>query len=988
MSSSYTVLFSGTFTSTGIAQAYAPSYYNELEQTEQGVQVLSATGTRIYTDTASGTVTVLGVTGLGANGSFVGNGNMLYPNGPLVTDWDGIAFKMNGTVPIAGQSSTVAELVFWWEGSVDQYLEESAGSSHEVTPTQSGFTVVPYSSYSGGSLSCQLPSTVSYYTFCSQIIGPDWTSVMSGLLHANNLPMGSAGQTSFLITSASGVRYFTNTTTGNVTISTIVALAAPGQLGGNDNLLYVNPTGAVLDGDGLTFVFDSQPPIAGQNNTDPNLQMNFWFDGSGQYLEETAGGTHESAPNSSVVTLQVASAGAAIPTCALPSTAFSTSPGNAGLAQYTVCSYLVATTYTSSLTAVLTLNSTVLNSTGLIASGTPAYSAVSGPVIGSRTYVNLTAGTTQVAVISALNPTGSTGGNDNLIYPGSYPTLDGDGITLHFLTDPYIAGRVSVGPDMNLWYEGPQYLEETASGTHEANPVLSAVSFTPYTSGASSGLGPQCNLPSVVQWSFCYVMIGSDWTVLFSGLVNTSAIAQTVTANSNNQLLQDQQAFTVTAATGTRIYTNTTAGTSSTTSILGVAPGFVGATQYLYFGYGAETDWNGIAFNMSGTVAIAGEPNAGSQIVVWWQSAITQYLEETQSSHHENTPIYSTLTFQPYLGTPASCAIPSQAQTVIYYSFCSVLQGSGWSSTISGVLSLQNVVLQEPNAVEALSNAYLVLAANGTRVFTNATVTQTATIVQLAPLGSTGGNDNLLFFDSSIVLDGNGLTFEFDVMPYIQGEPLGTTTDNEMNFWFDGPTYLEETKGSTHETTPTTSTVTIAPWTGGAVTCPANSSSSTGSPSGSGTAGASSTAAASSGTSTATTATSSSSTTFVTSPTSAASSTTTGIVTSTPTSTPVSTVSSSSSSGGSNAGGGGGGSGLSGGQIAGIVIGSVVGGLLLLALCVMAFVLMGRNKGKSQTPVDSSEASRVSQASMQPGENYTVDGRRPSRIEPAAIEMA
>ena len=892
-------------------------------------------------------------------------------------------------MPIAGQTSTVPELVFWYEGSVGQYLEESAGSSHETTPTQSYFAVTPYSPYTGGSLSCALPSANSYYTFCSQLIGPDWTAVMSGLLAANSEPLTVNGQTAYLITSATGVRYFTNTTTGDVTVNYIAALAALDQQGGNDNLLYPNsPTGQVLDGDGLTFVFSTQPPIAGQSDSDPTLQMNWWYNGP-TYLEETASGTHESAPLSSVVTVQAATAGAAIPTCSVPSSAFTSNPSNAGLTQYSLCSYLIGTTYTSSVTAVLVVNATVLNSTGLLASGSPAYYVVNGSTIGTRTYVNLTAGTTQVAVISALDPTGSTGGNDNLIYPSMTPALDGDGLTLHFLTDPFIAGRVSVGQDMNLWYEGPQFLEETAGGTHESNPVLSLVTFTPYTSGASSGVGPQCNPPTAVPWSFCFVMIGSGWSVLFSGLVNTTSVARTILATSNNQLVQNQQAFTVTSATGTRVFTNTTTGTTSSTTILGVAPGFLGASQYVYYGYSAETDWNGIAFNMSSNVAIAGEPNAGTQVVIWWQSAISQYLEETALGAHESTPIYSTLSFQPYLGTPPTCAIPSLAQAVIYYSFCSVLQGAGWSSEMSGVLALQNVVLQEPNYVNALSNAYLVVGANGTRTFTNASTTQIATILSLAPPSSVGGNDNLLFFDSPIVLDGNGLTFSFDVEPFIQGEPLGNTPDHEMNWWWNGPTFLEETAGSTHEATPTTSSVTVQPWQGGAVpVCPAtNSSSSTGAPAVSSASGASS-SASSTASAPVVTSTPSSSTANV-----ATSSTTSVIVpigggSSSAVVGPSVGSSSSSSSGSaviaSNSGGGG--SGLSGGQIAGIVIGSVVGGLLLLALLLFAFVMMSR-KGKQPATQDSSETSRVSQASRQlQGEPYMET--KPAHVEPAAIEMA
>lgn len=116
------------------------------------------------------------------------------------------------------------------------------------------------------------------------------------------------------------------------------------------------------------------------------------------------------------------------------------------MSQYAVCSYLVGTTFTSSLSAIVNVNTT-----NLAASQTaPQYRAVAGSAIGSRTYVNLTTGTTQIAAIIALDPVGSTGGNSNLIKPNSVPTLDGDGLTFRFNTPPYIAGQTSTLPDMNL----------------------------------------------------------------------------------------------------------------------------------------------------------------------------------------------------------------------------------------------------------------------------------------------------------------------------------------------------------------------------------------------------------------------------------------------------------------------------------------------------------------------------------------------------------
>lgn len=68
---------SGTLTTTAIAQNFSGSSSNQLQQSEQGVSVIAATGTRTFTNLASNVVTVQSVTGLAPTGSFVGNGNMV-----------------------------------------------------------------------------------------------------------------------------------------------------------------------------------------------------------------------------------------------------------------------------------------------------------------------------------------------------------------------------------------------------------------------------------------------------------------------------------------------------------------------------------------------------------------------------------------------------------------------------------------------------------------------------------------------------------------------------------------------------------------------------------------------------------------------------------------------------------------------------------------------------------------------------------------------
>ena len=528
---------------------------------------------------------------------------------------------------------------------------------------------------------------------------------------------------------------------------------------GNDNLVFFNQT-FVLNGNGLTFIFDSQPPVAGQPvaANGSTVQMNFWLQSGAYYNEEVASGTHETAPVYSNASVQQATQYAAIPTCRLPSL-YLQAP-QAGTAQYYLCSTVSGATYSSAYATLLTINTTLL-------SGSRYF--VLNATGGARSFVNLTtstAATTQLAYTTQLDAPGSTGGththdhahdhahahtqhpartrtrmqhtqaahtcstphgtrsqhtlaptdtrtrslpvvcpssslfppcagNTNYVYLGAFPLLDGDGLTFRFNTVPLIAGQSGESAptaSMNLWYDGTtsNYLEENQGGRHESPPAGSTLSLVPVTA-ANAVSGPSCQLPAQLPMSFCFVLAGLTYSTLFSGLVNTTAVAVTVPATSNNQLNATANAFQVLQATGTRVFTNLTTGQIQTTHVVGLAPGFVGATQYVYYGQQIPTDWNGIAFVMDGQVAVAGEPQAGNgSFVLWYQAAIGQYLEETASSSHETTPVYSQLTFQPYSGTPVPCQVPQLQQLTVYYSFCSVLAGPGWTSTMSGVLSVSN----------------------------------------------------------------------------------------------------------------------------------------------------------------------------------------------------------------------------------------------------------------------------------------------------------
>lgn len=807
----YNVVFNGIVTTNGLAKPYAASSSNQLPGTQQGVVASAATGQRVFTNLTTGSTSTTNVVSLAPAGTFIGNGNKLYPGYSIATDWDGIAFNMDGPVLIAGQANHGNQVVFWREAADNAYLEETASNRHELAPSYTSFSLQPY--VAGSAIpACSVPQVAGndvYYSFCSQLIGTNFTVILTGMLTVQNIPLTStSGQLRYLVKAASGERIYTDLLTGVKTTNYITSLAPLNTLGGNTNYLYsVSP---YLDGDGLTFIFDSVPPI-NSRPTGANPYLNFWADSTtGTYLEETSGGSHEATPATSMLTIQSATTGAAAPTCYIPESA------DAGLTRWSMCATLQSATFTSSLAAVLTTSATQT-----VYNGKAAYSVVSAT--GSRTFTNLTTSSMaqQTVYITQLDPPGSTGGNTNYIFPTLNPLLDGDGLTFRLNTIPLIDGQTGFAgatPTLNFWYTSGTYLEENAGGRHETTPFASSLVLSPYS--PNSGTGPQCSIPTSITFQFCFMMIAPTYTTLFSGTLVTSGLAKPIAPNSSNQLKSTQQGYVATSATGTRTFTNLTSGAVSTSTVISLAPAssFIGNSNLVFPGYSVATDWNGIAFQMNGPVAIAGEPAGGNTFVLWYQKAESQYLEETQQAMHETTP--TTSSFVLWTSTSAatpSCALPVNTATTIYYSFCTVIGNVNFSAVTSGVLALNAV----PVTVGG-KTAYIVTASNGTRTFTNfqTGVITSNTILSLAPTGTLGGNTNYLYLGSVPLLDGDGITFNFDGVPPIYAEPTGST---QMNMWFDGSdnSYLEETQGGTHEGQPTFNSMTVNTYTGALPTCSA-----------------------------------------------------------------------------------------------------------------------------------------------------------------------
>ena len=311
----------------------------------------------------------------------------------------------------------------WWYNN-PTYLEETAGGTHETSPTTSLASIQPWN---GGALpacgvasnsttgnSTTVPTATGRWAFCGVVQGANFYSITSALLTSYSTTAAVYGGNALSFravndTSCTGSRAFYNLTQGSSAVLTqnasIVSLAMPGSTGGNTNYFFPFSS-PELDGDGLTFNMNVIPIIDGQSASAASgatQAMNFWFT-QGQYDEENRGGTHESTPIASSLSITpVPLTTTVYPTCA-PATS----------TQFYFCLVLVAPTYTVQFNGVITA--------GALAKPYPASSSnqlnvqEQGVVVtaasgGMRTYTNLTTGVRSVVQVTGLVPLSTFIGN-------------------------------------------------------------------------------------------------------------------------------------------------------------------------------------------------------------------------------------------------------------------------------------------------------------------------------------------------------------------------------------------------------------------------------------------------------------------------------------------------------------------------------------------------------------------------------------------------
>jgi hypothetical protein len=153
---------------------------------------------------------------------------------------------------------------------------------------------------------------------------------------------------------------------------------------------------------------------------------------------------------------------------------------------------------------------------------------------------------------------------------------------------------------------------------------------------------------------------------------------------------------------------------------------------------------------------------------------------------HELPPAFSEFTLTPYTpgaALPTCSPLTSYSTGVSYFSMCSVIQGPDYQSVMQAVLTANSAteIMGENN-----QTAYLISAATGVRNYTNLATGATQSLQLLSlmpPHDPVGGNSNFIYPEYTPLLDGDGLTFQFNDIPMISGRMNNPNATTRMNYW-------------------------------------------------------------------------------------------------------------------------------------------------------------------------------------------------------------
>ena len=441
-------------------------------------QATNITGVRVYTNSSGASVTSA-ITGLQRVQTVdYDNDNLIYPFNTVLggfLDAAGIAFAVSPAAPLQGVPDAVPAINLYLDYVADEpRYNENYDYELEVVALSSVVAFTP------GTLPTALPPSQPFHMQVL-LLDPEFSvginaTVMGFLLSGT----ANSSDSVYQATNMTGVRVFTNVSTGLSTVSAITGVLPVYSVDFNLNLFYPfisNMTG-FLDASGLAFAVSPAAQLAGVAATVPGISLILIdaFD-EPQYIEQYEANYEQTAQ----------------------STVVSFTPGTPPLAfpppqSFHLQAVLEDTTWRVTIDATVEgfLYSGVANSSG------STYQATS--MTGVRVYTNLSSGTSTSSVIVRLLPVltfSLFGDNDNLFFPfqsSSVGTIDFNGISFSVSPDAVFSSGAtsdvitlrSPFDELGSYTENYGTIPQNSSATF----VLSADLIPSSSSSSSSSTGP------------------------------------------------------------------------------------------------------------------------------------------------------------------------------------------------------------------------------------------------------------------------------------------------------------------------------------------------------------------------------------------------------------------------------------------------------------------------------------------------------------------
>ena len=471
-------------------------------------------------------------------------------------------------------------------------------------------------------LALSLPSSASAqsanltYYLCAILQGSSYTAVDTATLVVSattSTPKDYNGNNNTAYTAlalSSGQRVYSDLTKSPAAVQTVAmtSLAAPGSIGGNDNLFWPGTVPQMLDGDGLTFNFASPITITGQAAQGTQMDL-WWASGSNQLAEEVQGGKHETVPLQSTLSISTTQSA-----CTVPASA-----------PLVMCLLINGNGYTSAISGFINASSPapVASSSANGLSASQQGWTVQSISNGQRTFTPSQGSATTTSVASIASPA-SIVQNDNTVYPDYLSTgaFDLQGLGLTFASGAPLADG-STPSTIAVKYANGQYYEQSAASTETTS--TSYLALYAYTAGSST---PPCQAVATT-YQYCWSVQGASlYSSVISGVMTINPLPSGTAANPY---------WTILSVTGSRTYQDFTTGATTVSQISNLlATGNIGGNDNKLFlkGYNGQSSQllDGDGFSVAFT----------SVPPVFGQYSVNATMNMVGTAPHHTTPHHTT----------------------------------------------------------------------------------------------------------------------------------------------------------------------------------------------------------------------------------------------------------------------------------------------------------------------------------------------------------